>query len=217
MNIIFSTIGLIGGLLCAIADLLLDLKGPNNKKLGTRGFIDSMWLDMPRWRFIASSILSMFAVPMYTLGVISLANIINVDNEALGLALKMAICIGAMGGFFIHNYLCLVPIIYKDIMEKKDFELAEKVVNDTFNSIKVPFVVLYLILMVVPAVIVDFSIITGVLNAPMWCVLLNPVIAQIVGWIFRATKLKCFIDAPGICAASLGLALYGVIGLIVLV
>ena len=34
MIIILGIIGIIGGLLCAVADLLLDIKGPQNRKLG---------------------------------------------------------------------------------------------------------------------------------------------------------------------------------------
>ena len=35
MNLIFSIMGLVGGLLCCAGDLLFDLKGKGNKKLGT--------------------------------------------------------------------------------------------------------------------------------------------------------------------------------------
>lgn len=58
-----AIIGIIGGLLCAAADLLLDIKGTDNKKLGKMGIIDSAWSRMPHWKFVASDILAMFAVP----------------------------------------------------------------------------------------------------------------------------------------------------------
>ena len=35
MNLIFSIMGLIGGLLCCTGDVLFDLKGKGNEKLGT--------------------------------------------------------------------------------------------------------------------------------------------------------------------------------------
>ena len=38
--------GSIGGLLCAVADLLLDIKGPQNRKLGEMGIIDRKWERM---------------------------------------------------------------------------------------------------------------------------------------------------------------------------
>ena len=50
----------------------------------------------------------------------------------------------------------------------------------------------------------------------LWCVILNPVVFQPIGLIFRATKLDIFIDAPSCCAASLGLAAYGLLAVICL-
>lgn len=48
------------------------------------------------------------------------------------------------------------------------------------------------------------------IDVPMWFVCLNPVVFQIVGWILRAAKREWFCDFPSVCAASLGLAMYGV-------
>ena len=45
-------IGIIGGLLCAAADLLLDLKGADNEKIGA--VIESKWLDMDHSQFVWS-------------------------------------------------------------------------------------------------------------------------------------------------------------------
>lgn len=51
MYFVFSLLGLIGGLLCATGDILFDLKGPGNQKLGTSKNIDSNWAKMADWRF----------------------------------------------------------------------------------------------------------------------------------------------------------------------
>lgn len=118
---ILSIIGLVGGLLSAIADMLLDIKGKDNIKCGSMKIIDSNWIEMPAWRFVASILLVMFGVPMYSLGIISLGNQIGIENEALGEALKLSMLIGAMGGFFIHTLLCVIPIIYKEIMKEDNF------------------------------------------------------------------------------------------------
>ena len=117
--------------------------------------------------------------------------------------------IGIIGGV-----LCLQPTIYQIIMKKNDQELAEEVINSIFRQIYVPFFTLYTMLVIIPAIAVMVFIIKGVLPLPVWCVLLNPVVFQIIGFILRATKLKIFIDAPSCCAASLGLAVYGVLALI---
>ena len=69
---ILAIIGIIGGMLCAVADLLLDLKGYDNQKLGKMKIIDSKWKVMSHGRFVWSDILAMFAVPMYTCGFLAL-------------------------------------------------------------------------------------------------------------------------------------------------
>ena len=42
---------LIGGLLCCVGDVLFDLKGKGNEKLGTSKNIDSNLIKMADWRF----------------------------------------------------------------------------------------------------------------------------------------------------------------------
>lgn len=212
-NSLMAVIGICGGLLCAVADCLLDLKGVDNKKLGKFGCIDSKWIKMSHWRFVASDIVAMFAVPMYTCGFLALMNCFTAGHIGLATTAKVIFLCGAMGGFMIHTFLCLTPTIYKGIMEVAPFTLAEKVISNALKQIYVPFITLYCMLVILPAGIVIYAIIAGVLPLPMWCILLNPVVFQVIGLLLRATKLKCFIDAPSICAASLGLAMYGVLAL----
>ena len=212
-RLVLAIIGIVGGVLCATADLFLDLKGPDNIKLGKMGVIDSAWERMAHFRFVLSGILAMFAVPMYSCGFISLMQLDG--NYAISaMILRIIFLCGAMGGFMIHIFLCLQPTIYQIIMKKNDQELAEEVINSIFRQIYVPFFTLYTMLVIIPAIAVMAFIIKGVLPLPLWCVLLNPVVFQIIGFILRATKLKIFIDAPSCCAASLGLAAYGVLALI---
>ena len=51
MLLLFSILGLCGGLLCCVGDILFDLKGAGNEKLGTSKNIDSNWMKMSEWRF----------------------------------------------------------------------------------------------------------------------------------------------------------------------
>lgn len=214
MNFTLSIIGIIGGILCAIADMFLDIKGKDNIKLGTYKFIDSKWDEMSNWRFILSIILSMVAVPMYSMGIISLANQIGEAREGLGCALKLSIFVGAMGGFFIHTFACIMPLLFKDIRNNVSVEEADRILCNLFKVVSIPFITLYLILLLVPTGIICYSIMTGILQVPLWFVLLNPVVFQILGWILRAVKKDWFCDLPSICAASLGLAMFGVIGIV---
>ena len=71
-------------------------------------------------------------------------------------------------------------------------------------------------LVIIPAIAVMVLIVNGSLGLPLWCVIMNPVVFQVIGLLFRATKCKLFIDAPSICAASLGLAMYGVLALMLI-
>lgn len=216
MDNIMAIIGICGGLLCAVADCLLDLKGADNKKLGKSGYIDSKWEEMSHWRFVASDIIAMFAVPMYTCGFLALSNQFAGEHTKLAIAARVIFLCGAMGGFMIHTFVCLMPTIYKDITEKATFSLAEQVISDIFKQIYVPFILLYCLLVIVPSGVIVYAIATGILPLPLWCVLLNPVVFQLLGLLLRATKLKCFIDSPSICAASLGLTMYGVMALMLL-
>ena len=210
---VLATIGIVGGLLCAVADLLLDLKGADNKKLGKSKIMDSKWSEMSHARFVWSGILAMFAVPMYSCGFIALMMHLYKANSGLAVGMSAIFLCGAMGGFMIHTFLCLMPTIYKKIMEKDALALAEDVIESAFRQIYVPFFTLYTMLVIVPGIVVMGLIITGVLPLPWWCALLNPVVIQLIGFAFRATKLKVFIDAPSCCAASIGLAMYGVLAM----
>ena len=64
MNLIFSIMGLVGGLLCCTGDILFDLKGKGNKKLGTSKNIDSNRSNMAEWRFDTSILCAMFSVTL---------------------------------------------------------------------------------------------------------------------------------------------------------
>lgn len=216
MSQVLAVIGIIGGFLCAIADCLLDLKGADNKKIGAMKTIDSKWATMAHFRFVWSDICAMFAVPMYSCGFVALMLQLHKTNEKLAIAMTIIFLIGAMGGFMIHTFLCLNPTIYQKIMEKDDFELAETVINSIFRQIYVPFFVLYSMLVIIPSIVVIVLIISGTLALPIWCIILNPLVFQIIGVLLRATKCKLFIDAPSICAASLGLAMYGVLALMLI-
>lgn len=213
---ILAIIGIIGGLLCAVADLILDVKGVDNKELGSLKVINSKWLEMSHSRFVWSDILAMFAVPMYSCGFVALMLQLHQTYPHLSLITTIVFLCGAMGGFMIHTFLCMMPTIYQKIMAKDKFELAEDVIQSVFRQIYVPFFTLYCMLVIIPAIIVMILIIMGGIALPMWCLILNPVVIQLLALLLKATKCKYFIDAPSCCAASIGLAMYGVLALMLL-
>ena len=148
MNMLFSVLGLIGGLLCCVGDILFDYKGAGNKKLGTSKNIDSNWMKMSEWRFGASILCAMFGVIGVGLGFYSLFN--QMKNEHYALAFVMMICayIGTIGVFFVHSMVCIQAVIYKRIMSKgENFEIADHALEGLYKAVKIPFVFLYIILM----------------------------------------------------------------------
>ncbi len=208
INFVFSFLGLLGGLLCAGADMLLDLKGRDNKKIGKLGIVDSKWASMSEWRFKASILLVMIAVPLYALGLWSLSEQIG---GTVGFLLKPFTFVGSMGGFFIHAFLCLMPILYQNHTDK---DQAISLIEKLYKSIQFPFLFLYLVLVLGTTVLVEIAIFNGSLNVPWFCVFLNPLVFMIIGVSLRFVKYDWFCDLPGICMPSLGLGMFGLLGMI---
>jgi len=63
MNFVFGIFGITGGVLCAIGDILFDLKGKNNVKSGHPKIIDGNRQIMSEWRFKASILFAALGVP----------------------------------------------------------------------------------------------------------------------------------------------------------
>lgn len=208
MYMVFSVLGLIGGILCAIGDMLLDLKGKSNKKLGLNGIVDSNWEYMSEWRFRVSVMIVMIAVPLYAIGLWSLSEQIG---ETIGMILKPVTFVGSMGGFFIHAFLCLIPIVYKNSSDK---EQAIAIIDKMYSTVKIPFLLLYFVLTLGTTILVIAAMLNGSLDVPWFCVLLNPIVFMMIGILLRFVSYELFYDLPGICMPSLGLGMFGLIGII---
>ena len=210
MEIVFGIFGIIGGLLSACADMLVDLKGKDNEKVGKYGIMDSCWGRMNISRFKYSIFLEMFATPMMLLGLISLAMQMSSVNRTFGLVFFIVSITGAIGGYFIHTMCCLLPVVYKKMMPENSFEKAEEVINGIFDAIKVPFFTLYTIFVIVTSIMAGIAMFTGVLPISPWFLLLTPMVLFIFSEILRKLVPSVFYDIPGIMAASLGFAMYGI-------
>lgn len=217
MNLIFSIMGLIGGLLCCVGDLLFDLKGKGNKKSGTSKNIDSNWSKMSEWRFGLSIIFAMFGVILLGFGFYSIANIIRENNVILSNLILITGFIGCIGGLFIHSMLCIQAVIYKRITDngKTNFELADNTLEGFYKTIIFPFMLIYCVLMLAD-ICVAVAVLNGALGVPKWMDLLNSIVFLIIGVLFRKINPDKFQDLPGIIMPSLGLAMIGVIGIVAL-
>lgn len=98
---------LIGGLLCCTGDLLFDLKGKGNKKLGTSKNIDSNWSKMAEWRFGLSIICAIFGVILIGFGFYAIADMVRENNIILSNIILITGFIGCTGGLFVHSLLCI--------------------------------------------------------------------------------------------------------------
>ncbi|MBQ8842257.1 MAG: hypothetical protein IJZ65_06475 [Ruminiclostridium sp.] len=213
MLMIFSVLGLIGGILCAVGDILFDLKGKGNQKTGPGGNVDTNWIKMSDWRFVASIICAFFGDILVMLGIYSLGMQIAEKNQTLGYITAILGCGGTVGGVLIHTTLCIQPLIYKRLMEANHSELVDSVLKTLYKAIAFPFFFGYVILMT-PCVTSVIAILTGCLDVPKWFVLLNSIVFMIVGISLRKINPKLFQDLPGIIMPSMGLSMLGLIGIV---
>ena len=215
MNLIFSIMGLVGGILCCIGDLFFDLKGKGNEKLGTSKNIDSNWSKMAEWRFGVSILFAMFGVILLGFGFYAIADIIRENNLILSNLILITGFIGCVGGLFIHSLLCIQAVIYKRITDngKMNFELADNTLEGFYKAIMLPFMLIYCVLMIAD-ICVAVAVLSGALGVPKWMALLNSIVFLIIGVVFRKINPDKFQDLPGIIMPSLGLAMIGAIGIV---
>lgn len=217
---IFFILNIIGGLICCAGDCLLDLKGKENRKLGTTGNIDSAWSHMAEWRFGLSILCATVAEPCVGLGFYSVYSMLCKEHTVLAYFLGAFSLLGCTGGLFIHAFLCLQAILYKRITEndkdkrseEEKLQTADHALNGLYKAIYVPFFSLYIALMAAD-LCVAIAAFAGYLGCPRWMGCLNSVFFLIIGVTLRKLYPKKFYDLPGIIMPSLGLAMIGVIGI----
>jgi hypothetical protein len=213
MYLLFSALGLIGGLLCCTGDILFDLKGKGNEKLGTSKNIDSNWLKMADWRFGLSIALALIGDALVGLGFYSIGMQIAETHSSLGYLTIGFGYFGAMTGIFIHAFLCVQALIYKGAMIHGDLQIADDILEKIYKQIMPTFLLGYAALLV-PTVLVIIAILNGALDVPKICVLLNPIVFLIIGTTCRKIDPVKFQDLPGIIMPSFGLSMFGVIGIL---
>lgn len=206
---IFGYLGFIGGLLCAFGDLLLDLKGKDNKEIGPFNSINTKWSTMSEWRFKYSALLAFFGVPMYLLGLTGMAELIGRSDQSLGITFFIISVAGSIGGFFIHAFLCVTPIIYKRMEKTGDKDAIFNVIKGIYNVIMIPFIVSFLLLIGGTSGIIIYAIIKGYLELPIFMIFLTPLCLTIIGVTLRKVKNDWFYDLPGIIMPSTGLSVIG--------
>ena len=213
MYLLFSVFGLIGGLLCCVGDILFDLKGKGNQKLGTSKNIDSNWVNMADWRFGLSIALAMIGDAFVGLGFYSIGMQIAETHPLIGYLTIGFGYFGTIAGVFIHAFLCIQALIYKGAMIHGNLQIADDILEKISKQIMLTFMVGYVTLMI-PTVLLIIAILNGALDVPKICVLLNPIVFLIFGVTCRKINPVRFQDLPGIIMPSFGLAMFGLIGIL---
>ena len=213
MYLLFSVLGLIGGLLCCAGDILFDLKGKGNQKLGTSKNIDSNWVKMADWRFGLSIALAMIGDALIGLGFYSIGMQIAVTHPIIGYLTLGFGYFGSIAGVFIHAFLCIQALIYKGALLHGDLQIADDILEKIYKQIMPTFMIGY-ISMMIPTVLIIIAILNGALDVPKLCALLNPIVFLILGVTCRKIDPVRFQDLPGIIMPSFGLAMFGLIGIL---
>lgn len=210
MDFVFGILGIIGGLFCAIGDVLFDLKGKNNIKSGPANIMDSNWQIMSEWRFSASILVAALGVPLYLFGLLGMTNQLAQSNETVATTFLVFSVVGASGGLFIHASVCLMPIIYKTLTRNGvNKDIIETICARIYNVVKIPLVIMFFSLVIATSTTLIYAIIRGYLNVPFMFVILNPLGLMLIGWMFRLINKRVFSDLPGIIMPSIGIAMIG--------
>lgn len=152
-NKIFAIIGLCGGIICSVADYLLEYLGQPSETLGTWGVVESAWANMSVWRFPASIWIVCLAVPMYVIGFWGIIRQMSSTHKYLGLAFGISTFIGSLGALFIHIIMCVMPVTYKHILENAGQQLAVDSIDAMTGSFIWPFFIFYVFLIIIPLVL----------------------------------------------------------------
>ncbi len=77
-----------------------------------------------------------------------------------------------------------------------------------------PFIILYTYIMLVPTGLTVFVILTGLLDVPEWFMLLNPFVFLMLGLFLKKINKNIFYEVSSIFISSLGLGMFGLMGII---
>ena len=214
MTLIFGICGILGGLIVASADMLLDMKGIDNVKSGRCGMIDSAWSRMDIRRFPLSILLAAIGTPLLFLGMTALAGQMIQGNPVFGKAFWYVSSVGFLSGGFIHTVICLLPVLYKTLSPAYGKEAAEMAVNAVYDAIKLPFWVFYLVLTLVPSIMILWALFAGYLMLSPWYGLLTFPSLMIIGQVLDKLYHKWFYDLPHIIMPTLSLGLMGLLAVL---
>lgn len=206
--IIIGIIGIISGLICALADVPLVKPGKAEAQTLQPGKISSWWAEVSESRFTCSFWLSFLGQPGTYLTMWMLAELITVNSPALGIALKINTFVGAYTGLLCHVVFCQKPILYQRLHGKLRIEDAGDALKSLDKTTMVPMVLGFLSLYLGTTILVSVAIVTGALNVPKLFVILNPIVSTIV----LVSLKKCGVKIIG--TLGVGFSMFAIVLLV---
>lgn len=138
-NFIFAVLAAIAGLLYSVADYLLEYLPESSTAIDKYGVVESAWAVMGTGRFTASLTLAAIITPFFVTGYICVYRQMRTTHPSFAKAFIVVTLIGGLSDFFIHAILCIMPIVYKSVLELSGQAAAVTVLEDMTDSFIVPF------------------------------------------------------------------------------
>ena len=202
--IVIGIIGLISSFVAALADVpLVNPKEKYNQIPGKHPV--KWWQDVTDNRFILSFWLSFLGQPGTYLVMWMLAVLISENSTGLGLALKINTFIGCYTGLLCHVVFCMKPLLYRKLYKKLDDTEIEEAFGALDKVSQIPLIIGFVTLWLGTTVIVVSAIISGALQVPKICLLLN----QIPSTIFLLILKKCNVRIIG--ALGVGFMMFSIL------
>ena len=214
MDMVFGICGILSGVIMASGDLLLDLKGREDREIGKYGLLHSAWSHMEEKRFRGSILLAMVGTPMQLLGHLAMAHRLSLASPVYGRVFFLTSLLGLCGAFFIHTLLCLFPILYKYLEPGHTVEQIDELIHKIYDAVKLPFWIQYFCLVALPGFLIMGAIFSGLLPISRWYCLLTAPVMTVFGLLLRKWKPRVFYDLPGIVMPSLGVGCVGLLAVI---
>ena len=194
--IVIGIIGLISSFVAALADVpLVNPKEKYNQIPGKHPV--KWWQDVTDKRFKLSFWLSFLGQPGTYLVMWMLAVLISENSTGLGLALKINTFIGCYTGLLCHVVFCMKPLLYRKLYKKLDDTEIEEAFGALDKVSQIPLIIGFVTLWLGTTVIVVSAIISGALQVPKICLLLNPIPSTIFLLILKKCNVR-IIGALGV-------------------
>lgn len=140
-NFIFAVFAAVAGLLYSVSDYLLEYLPENSTVLDKFGVVESAWGEMAAGRFSASLIIAAIITPFFVAGYICVYRQMSMTHPKFAKAFIVVTLIGGLSDFFIHATLCIMPIVYKSVLNLSGQATAVTVLEDMTESFIVPLYV----------------------------------------------------------------------------